>query len=173
MNQVLADQFQALEKQRAALAASLRTYSWEQLNHAPAGQWSAHQVLAHIITSEKLSVQYMKKKILGIQDTTDTNWVEDARMWVFKISQRLPLRYKAPPLVVERTTTYPAMEAMFMDWDLVRSDLKALLETIPGNLIKRRIYKHPVAGRINVQQGMTFFAEHIIHHQHQLKRLLR
>jgi hypothetical protein len=172
MNQVLANQFEVLEQQRADFMASLQKYTWEQLNQAPSGKWSANQVLAHLITSEKLSVQYMKKKVLGIQETTDTNWVQDVRMWVFKISQRLPLRYQAPKLVVERTPSYPALEALAMDWDLVRTELKGLLETIPGALIKRRIYKHPVAGRINVQQGMTFFAEHIIHHQHQLKRLL-
>lgn len=172
MNDVLAQQFQTLEKQRAEFLASLKKYSWEKLNSAPAGRWSVNQVLAHLITSEKLSVQYMQKKALGINETTDTTWLEEVRMFAIIVSQRLPLRYKAPKLVVERTPNYPAFEALMMDWDLARTELKSLLETIPGALIKRKIYKHPVAGRINIQHAMLFFSEHIIHHQHQLNRLL-
>ncbi len=169
---MLAQQFQALETQRLEILTYLRKYSWEKLNSAPAGQWSANQVLAHLITAEKLSLQYMKKKMLGIHEATDTTWLEEVRMLVFTWSQRLPLRYKAPPLVVERMPNYPAFEALLMDWDLARAELKTLLETIPGNLLKRRILKHPVAGRINIRHAMQFFSEHIIHHQHQLNRLL-
>lgn len=173
MNAALARQFRELETQRSAILQVWGNYRWEQLNQALPGEWSAHQVLAHIITAEKLSVRYMEKKILGIHETADANWNEAVRMLIFKVAQRLPLRYRAPARLVESTPSYPSLEAMVMDWEQVRTDLKNLLEKIRDEHVRRQIYKHPIAGMINIQHAMVFYYEHIHHHQKQLNRLLK
>lgn len=172
MNAALTEQYNNLEKQRAALMAFVHQEEWEKLNQAPPGQWSVCQVLAHLITAEKLSVQYMAKKIQGIHAAANTSWREEIRMLIFKASQRLPLRYRAPVLLVEQTPAYASLAALVSDWDRVRSELKNLLEKIRDEHIGRQLLKHPVAGRVNIRHAMVFFSEHILHHHRQLNRLL-
>lgn len=172
MKPLLTREFEKLEAQRQNLLKTITPHRWERLAHAPPGQWSAIQVLAHLVTAEKMSVAYMSKKMAGIQETTDTGLLEDVRMLALKWSQRLPLKFKAPVAVVEKTPAYPALEALLTDWDAVRQDLKKLLQHIPPALLRRKIYRHPVAGRLNVQHALAFFREHINHHQPQLQRLL-
>jgi hypothetical protein len=172
MNSALARRFEELEAQRQTLLNTLAPHPWRQLTLAPPGQWSAVQVLAHLVTAENLSVAYMKKKIQGINETTATGLVEDLRMLLLICAQRLPLRFKAPAMVVDKTPDYPTLEALVGDWDAVRAELKGLLEQIPPGLLKRKIYKHAVAGRVNIVHALVFFREHIIHHKPQLRRLL-
>ena len=172
MNTMLAHRFEKLESQRSDVLNFIHPYSWEQLTVAPPGRWSAIQILAHLVTAEKLSIDYMKKKALGIEQTRDTGLLDEVRMLGLRLSQRLALRFKAPAAVVEQTPAYSSLDALIADWNAVREDLKNLLEIIPPHLQKRKIYKHAIAGRVNVNHALIFFREHIIHHQPQLKRLL-
>ena len=54
----------------------------------------------------------------------------------------------------------------------------ALSEILQGKRIlsaqlKKKIYKHFFAGRLNIQHALIFLREHIIHHQPQINRLLK
>jgi hypothetical protein len=54
----------------------------------------------------------------------------------------------------------------------VRNELKTMLEKFGDDQLKRKIYKHVIAGKLNILQTLLFFREHVIHHQQQIKRLL-
>ncbi|HRF34344.1 MAG TPA: hypothetical protein PLM56_12645, partial [Cyclobacteriaceae bacterium] len=58
-------------------------------------------------------------------------------------------------------------------WSKTRMELKELLDRISDDQLKRKIYKHPVVGKLNMVQTVRFFREHIIHHTPQIKRLLK
>jgi uncharacterized damage-inducible protein DinB len=153
MNKSLLTYFAQLEQQKDNLLNELSSLSIEKLNSAPAGKWSIAQIVAHLITAERLSIQYMQKLIVLI------------------ISQRLPLRFKAPKLAKESTPTLSTLPELTAQWDSVRADLKQLLEKIPDHLVKRKIYKHVFAGKLNSRQALIFFREHFIHHLPQIQRL--
>ncbi len=173
MNTKLQLLFDSLERERAGLLASIKNLSPDKQQHAPEGKWSIQQILAHLIAAEKLSIMYLHKKILGIKEAEDTGALEEIKMVLLQISQRLPLKFKAPKVVVENTPSYATFEELITDWDKTRAELKTLLEKFEDSQIRKKIYKHIRAGRLNIQHALLFFREHIIHHTPQIKRLLR
>ncbi len=173
MNSRLEELFDDLEVQREELLQGLKQISAEVLQKHPLEKWSIAQILAHLIASEQLSVAYLNKKVLGIETTQNTGLVEEIKMITLMISQRLPFKFKAPRMVVDKTPAYDTMDQIILAWDNARIELKAVLEKFQDNQMKRKIYKHPVAGMLNIRQALRFFGEHITHHTPQVKNLLK
>ncbi len=166
--------FNQLEVRRKATLEPFRSFSPEQLNHRPRpNQWSVAEVLSHLITAEQLSVAYLTKKMQGVDDLPRTGLIEELKMGLLIISQRLPgLKFKAPKRVVDSTTVLTSWHEIEGAWNAVRKDLYALLEHLPPNGMDRKIYRHPMAGYLNIRHTLVFFREHLIHHGPQLRRLL-
>lgn len=173
MQAFLQKQFETLEAQRNNLLQSLNGLSQEQLLKSPAGKWSLAQVFSHLITSEQLSVGYLNKKLQGIDEVGNTGVAEELKMLVLIVSQRLPLKFKAPKVVVENTPTYKTLPEIEQAWQKTREELKATLARFRDDQLNKKIYKHPVAGRLNIKQTLRFFQEHTIHHTPQIKNLLK
>lgn len=173
MNLKLQHLFDALEYDRNTLILTLKSLLPEKLQQAPQGKWSINQILAHLIAAEKLSIRYLQKKILGIKEADDTGLWEEIKIKVLQASQRLPLKFKAPQNVVDNTPSYLNFSELLSDWEKTRAELKALLEKLEGTQLKKKIYKHFFAGRLNIQHALIFLREHIIHHQPQINRLLK
>lgn len=173
MNNTLQRQFDALETQRAKLLSLIAPLSNEQLNAHPEGKWSIAQVLSHLIASEHLSVNYLNKKMQGIKDIPNTGLKEELVMATLIVSQRLPfVKFKAPKVVAENTHVYKTAEQLREAWDKGRIELKEVLARFEEDQLRKKIYKHPIAGKLNIQQTLRFFQEHIIHHTPQVKKLL-
>lgn len=173
MNSQLEQLFNTLESDREKLFIKIGKLSAEQFNRAEAGKWSLHQILAHLVTAEKMSLQYLNKKFLGIKEARNSGIVEEIKMIVLKISQRLPFKFKAPKKVVEFTPVYPNLEALNEEWIMLRKELKSFLEKINDDQINKKIYKHVFAGMLSTRQALIFFREHFIHHLPQINRLIR
>ena len=173
VNSKLQQLFDKLEVDRNHLLVTLRNLPSDRLEYAPEGKWSIRQILAHLIAAERLSILYLNKKILGIEDVENTGLAEEIKMVLLRMSQRLPLKFKAPRVVVEHTTAYATFEELAADWEKTRTELKTLLEKFDDTQIRKKIYKHVRAGRLNVQHSLMFFREHIIHHTPQINRLLK
>jgi uncharacterized damage-inducible protein DinB len=173
MQSALQKLFDLTEQQKLTLLNQIDSLSTEQLHHHQAGKWSLAQVFAHLITSEQLSIQYLKKKIQAIETQPDTGILEELKMLALIISQRLPFKFKAPKVVVDNTPTFNNVAEIVAAWNQTRTELKALLDQFANQQLKRKIYKHPVAGKLNIVQAVRFFQEHIIHHTPQIKRLLK
>jgi uncharacterized damage-inducible protein DinB len=172
VNSKLQKLIDSLEGQRSQLLKTITPLSSEKLNNRIDNGWSINQIIAHLIAAEKLSLAYIQKKVLAINEVDDTGLVEELKMMALKLSQRLPFRFKAPRLVVENTSTSTDIFVLEQEWISVRQQLKGLLEKFSDDQINRKIYKHVRAGKLNIQHMLIFFGEHIIHHQPQIKRLL-
>lgn len=173
MNKTLQHLFQALEDQRLALLQSVSQIPKDRLNRHPDGKWSVNQIIAHLISAERLSVSYLNKKIQGIETAPDTGIAEELKMAALIISQRLPLKFKAPRVVVENTPAETNLEELSGEWARVRADLKLVLERIEERHIKRKIYRHVRAGMLNIQQALQFLKEHVGHHAPQIRNQLK
>jgi uncharacterized damage-inducible protein DinB len=172
LNKSLLKQFDKLEIQRANLLKLISSLSGEQLNAHPEGKWSIAQILSHIIASEHLSVRYINKKILGINESPPTGLKEEAVMILLAVSQRFPFRFRAPKVVVENTTPYQSVEQLKDAWEKGRMEMLEILSRFQEDQLKRKVYKHPIAGMLNIRQAVQFFHEHITHHTPQIKKLL-
>jgi hypothetical protein len=172
VNSKLEPLFQSLEQQRNDLLAELKSTSADALNHAQNNKWSISQIAGHLIQAERMSVGYMSKKINAIKEVDDTGLWGEMKLWVFIVSQRVPLKYKAPTNLGEMPPSYADFSALEKDWNESRLSLKQFLETVPDWGLNKMIYRHPVMGRCSVVHALKFFREHIIHHHPQIKRQL-
>ena len=137
------------------------------------GSWSMSELLTHILTTEKLSLQYMQKKSLGIATAGNSGVTESIKMVLMKIIQRIPMRYKAPRAVVTNTPPPLSLEVIGVEWETFMNDLTAFLQTIDAQHVRRKIYKHPVFGRLDAHQALISMHEHFRHHLPQIRRLLK
>ena len=165
--------FQKLENERKQVFAEIEKMPPARYTFSDGRKWSIAQILTHLLTSERLSVGYMKKKSLGINSIQNSGLAEEVRYGLLKMSQRIPfLKYRAPKVVVENTPLALPFEDLKREWQSLRDDLRTFLDSIDERNISKKIYKHPVAGRLNVKQAIGFFGEHFNHHLPQIKRLL-
>lgn len=173
MNASLEQLYKSLEEQRNGLLQSVRTISHGQLTRYPKGKWSIAHILSHLVTSEQLSVSYLTKKIQGIDETGRTGILEELKLLTLIISQRLPLKFRAPKVVVDNTHVFQSLPEIEQAWQKIRDDLKSLLERFEEDHLNRKVYKHPVAGKMNIKQALIFIREHTTHHTPQIKKLLK
>lgn len=174
MNSILRNHFTRLEEDRVSLLASLAVVPEKKLSASPAqGKWSINQILIHLLTSEQLTLAYLKKKSLGVDNLKNSGAWESLRMQILKWSQRLPfLKYNAPKHVVANTPEAVPLEELERRWTLTRMELRQFLDTVEESNVRKLIYKHPVAGRFDIIQCLMFMGEHYRHHLPQIKRLL-
>lgn len=174
MNSKLSSVFRAAEVTRMNMLDLVKNIPDEQFFRNPRpDKWSISQILTHIILAEKLSLQYMKKKSLGIKDLRSTSVADDLRFLVLKLSQRVPLRYKAPPVLGESAPPIKSFSDISSEWSDERVRLEDFLYVLTDEETRKPIYKHPVAGRFNVIHAVSFFNEHCKHHLPQIKYILK
>lgn len=173
MNSKVSAAFKKLETTRQDICDLVRAVPDQVFFHHPKGKWSISQILSHIILAERLSLQYMKKKALGIRQLDSTSLGDELKYLLLKFSQRIPLRYKAPPVLGEAPPAERTLQEIEKQWGEERTQLEDFLYVLEDGEIKKRIYKHPVAGRLNVIHALDFFNEHALHHLPQIKQIIR
>lgn len=174
MNTQFQHAFHTLEQQRVSIIDQVKNLSPEAYNRQPAsGKWSIAQILTHILTSERMTVGYMKKKSQGIDQLKDSGFTQAVLLMLLKISQRIPnIKYRAPQVIVANTPDSLSFAELSKNWDAVRNDLKNFLESIEEKNVRKLVFKHPFAGRLDARQAVIFMHEHVYHHWPQIKRLL-
>jgi hypothetical protein len=172
MHRKLLQIFELAESERTAILNLTAALPEGKFFHRSAPEkWSVSQILYHIMLSERLSLIYMKKKSQGIDTAGDSGIIEELKFIALKVSQRLPLKFKAPDVLSGKEPLALSHAEIVAQWASVRKDLMAFSETIPDKYIKRKIYKHPFAGKLNIIQAAAFIREHVNHHLPQIKRL--
>ena len=173
MNPRLQKLFDKLEDDRIQLFKEVEKLSAEQFQKSIDGKWSVQQIMSHLYIAEKLSHQYMAKKVLGIKEAERSGLVEELKMIVLQLSQRLPFKFKVPHGLNELTPTGLSFEQLRELWETERGELKIFLEKFEPEYLDKKIYRHVRAGLLNIQHALIFFREHYIHHLLQIKRLMR
>ncbi len=165
--------YSLIEEDRIALEKLLANIPPEQFTRQPkTGQWSIAEIVSHLITADRLSLDYMKKKSQAIESLDDVGLVEEFKMLLFIISQRAPLKFKAPFVVSQNTPNTVDISILLNQWETLRKDIKKFITKIPEPFIKRKIYRHPFLGRIDAKLFLQATYEHYHHHLPQIKRLL-
>lgn len=172
MNSELQIQFDKLEKSRLAVMQKISSLDSSKYQRSVNGKWSIGQILTHVITSEQLALSYMRKKSLGIDQLDNSGLFEPVKLLALKISQRLPLKYKVPKGIEAHTPKPFVFDELSNKWSADRQALRSFLENIEEKNARKKIFKHPIAGKFNAAQGLSFMNEHLLHHLPQINRLL-
>lgn len=173
MNPVFEKWVGIIEKDRIELCDALSTITQEQFTQRPTPEkWSISEIVSHLMTADRLSLDYMKKKSQAAESLSDVGWFEEIKMLAFIASQRVPIKYKAPKGVVQNTPRSIDLSTISKDWNSMMDDYKHFLGKIPDEHIRKKIYKHPILGRLDAKLCLQSIYEHYHHHLPQIKRLL-
>lgn len=173
MNPALHQNFEKLQNDTKLLLKEVSSLSSATYHHRPAEEkWSISQIMTHLLTSERLSVSYMKKKSLGVDHLDNSGIAEDIKFFILKLSQRIPFRYKAPRQVIEQTPSPLSYGDLVRQWEAIRQELYQFLSEIPEKNIRKKIYKHPRVGMLDANHALQFLAEHLHHHKPQILAII-
>ncbi len=164
--------FKNLEKNKTELLLKIKNIEYEKLNKPPEkDKWSIAQIYQHLIISEKLSVMYINKKLHYKTGIQNTNIASAFRLQLLKLAFNLPFTLKAPENVA-KLPEQSTLTEIIDEWEKVRVDLRKIIEELPAEFLSGNIFKHPLAGKMNLYHSLEFFNFHVSHHRKQIERLL-
>jgi hypothetical protein len=169
MHTLLAHKFEFLENRTEDFLNDLSPYDLQILQKQPTGNtWSAIQIVNHLILSETGTVNYLNKKILGIDSVREANLLDKGKMILFRIYMLGWIKFKAPR-GVNKPANDSTLEEVINKWKDLRHKLAEFLNDYDSNNLNKVIFKHPFFGRLTISQTLDFLALHIRHHHKQLK----
>jgi len=173
MHQRLHLRLQQLESATERLIQSAETLG-DQSHQSPGlGQWSAAQVVQHLLVSETGINQYLEKKVMAAEGLLHAGVGHFLRSRLLRLLLRVPfLRFKVPPMLAANTpATAPPLPELRQQWASVRRRLEHILSEYPDHLLRRAIFKHPRSGMLTITQTLDFMLDHVLHHQRQMERI--
>ena len=172
MNQLINTRFSKLEDSRLALIESLKMKLPPVLETSPAiGKWSVSQIFYHLNKAESLSVIYVSKKKLDVNNLKRTGFKEQFMLKLFMFISAMPFNMKAPAVLgdVPDKVSYNEIIA---EWAKTRNKMKELLESLPEDMLYKNVFKQPAIGRLNILQMLYFMQAHFDRHQKQVERII-
>jgi uncharacterized damage-inducible protein DinB len=164
--------FHRIESQRAWIADYIREIPVERLNASPApGKWSILEVIRHIYLSEKLTLDYLKKKWSFSPRLKPAGILTWLRYQALINSMRQPaIRLKAPAVArVEKEIFDP--QTLAGEWHAMRKEFIDFISGLPEDVLRKEFYKHPVAGKMRLDHMLKFFYHHTARHIRQMKKI--
>lgn len=172
MHSKIQSKINQLEKDRLTLLNEIEGLNEDQLNYKPnPDKWSIIQVIHHLIKSEKLSVIYIKRKISNKSLLENSNIKSKINAFALKWGLNLPLKFKAPTNVSD-VPDFDTFENVKLKWDKVRNSFSSIINDTSTEVLTKNIFRHPIAGRMNMIGTIEFFDSHFKHHRKQIKALL-
>jgi len=173
MDSKLESRFNKLENSRLQLFAKLEKKDESELNFHPGKyKWSVIQVMHHLIITEQLSTGYINKKLTYRTNIKKSGLGAAIRFFVLKSMLQMPFRFKAPKIVSEVPDNGNFKETK-NQWDQVRKEMRELLDNLPEEFLNKNIFKHAIAGKMNIYQTLSFMEEHFKHHVKQIDRIMK
>ena len=163
-----------LDLQTQSILTKLADYSDEVLSILPdPGVWSVMQVLTHVMMSERLSLQYVRKKLSFKPELKKSGLLAACRLLLLKWSQYIPIRFKAPKgLQTEDLPVFSSLTELRTQWHKDRHKLHQFFAEADDSLFSKEVFRHPIAGRLSLIQMVSFFSIHLQRHVVQIEARL-
>lgn len=164
--------FGELEALRERMMALLAGVPEERLRRHPSpGKWSAAQIVDHLATAESRSVDYIRKKTLDPSAVPPAGVMCAVRSFALVAALASPFRFNAPAVVAD-TPDDPSPAEAAERWARTRAAIRSIIEELPEDLLRKALFRHPSAGRLNMSQTLDFMIAHVKRHTKQLRRTL-
>jgi uncharacterized damage-inducible protein DinB len=172
MNKQLEAQFARLEADRILLFESLRKHSDEVLNRPPReGAWSVAEVIGHLLTAEELSLKYLEKKMQDTSAARPEGLKNKWRWLLVNMVFTFNIKFKAPEIVKPKHE-FVALAELERRWAETRSRTLAAISKLSDEELNKQLWKHAVAGKMNLYHMVEFFGIHFNRHRKQIERTL-
>lgn len=165
--------FRKIEKQRSEILADLDQLSEAQRQFKPTkDSWNTLQVCMHLIIAEENSLAYMRKKVKGIDKLSSSGLWSKLRLSFLNSLVSTRMKFKAPKIVaLSEDMDVGSYEEVKSRWDNIRKELRYFVDKLDHKASKKMLFKHPMAGKFNVEQLLNFIFTHVQHHTYQIDRL--
>lgn len=157
-----------LNKDTQKIYASIEELSEENLQDQCYG-WSIIQVLSHLNDAESASLKYMQKKMQAGDKMQKAGTGNAVRMWLTNMALKSSLKWKAPSYI-SNPPTY-SLDEIKSKWKETRNNIQQFVSEYPDQWMNKLVYKHPMAGRQDLERAVDSFVYHQIHHMHQINRI--
>lgn len=172
MNAQLEKQFLQLEEERKDLFNELKNYSDDIINKKPSPEkWSVAEVIAHLITAEEMSLKYLSKKIQDTSKEKPEVFKHKYRWLLVQIVFTFNIKFKAPE-IVEPKMGYQTLADLGTKWNDVRNQTLRVLQKLSDEEVNKTLWKHAIAGKMNLHHMVQFFGVHYHRHVKQIHRTL-
>ncbi|MBG8555410.1 DinB family protein [Hymenobacter guriensis] len=176
MNHRLHVRFEQLERATEKLLNSAAALGDTRAHQSPGpNQWSAAQVVQHLLVAEQGIGQYIGKKVQQEEGLLKSGVGARLRAGLLRVLLRAPfLKFKAPArlaALMPEGAAVPPLPQLRTDWATSRRQLERLLNEFPSTLLDKAIFKHPRSGMLNIYQTLDFMVDHVLHHQRQVQRI--
>ncbi len=172
MNAQLRKRFLQLEEERKNLFTDLRKYSDEVINKKPSPEkWSVAEVIAHVMTAEEYSLKYLQKKVLDTSQEKSETFKNKWRWLLVQTVFTFDIKFKAPE-IVEPKIGYTTLADLETNWANNRSETIKIITTLTDEEVNKTLWKHAVAGKMNLHHMVQFFGVHYNRHKKQIERTL-
>lgn len=168
----LEERWNLLDEGWKKMMALVDGLSKEQFAWQPAkGQWSIDQVLYHLYIAENGSLAYLKKKTSGSNTIPQAGVINELKWQGLKRALVSKKKWKAPA-VVANIPPVEDLDALIRDFGNTRKECREYVDGLPMNRRTAEVFKHALAGRLNVYRMLDFFIHHFEHHGYQIERIL-
>jgi DinB superfamily len=162
-----------LESKRIDLMLKLSRFDDTVLNKKPnADAWSINQVMQHLMVGELLSHQYLEKKLSFGVNVPKAGIKSRFRRLGLSMAFAFPFKYKAPQ-AIEPLAEFKEFNDLKIHWASQRLALHDFLSKMPDRVIDGEIWRHIIAGKMNIPQMLSFFNEHFDRHSKQIDRTIK
>ncbi|MEM1182981.1 MAG: DinB family protein [Acidobacteriota bacterium] len=172
MNKLLR-QLDGMESRRSELKGRLSALDPESLSQPPKpDKWSILQIIWHLVDAEQKSVGAVKNRLTK-PNRARTGLKNRLRSLALTAVLAADIPIKAPAVVaaVPESETLD-FETLWEDWDAVRREWRSVAEDLPPEGHGEALYKHPIAGTLNLSQCLKFQSDHAARHTRQIRKIL-
>lgn len=170
MNRAINKKFDKLERVKNSFLNDFEGLSVEQLQFKPSpNSWNMMQVIEHIVSSED-GINLFFKKYNPYESTRSVKLKNHISVRILYLVFWLGIKVKAPNNL-NPPKGDEALDVWKKRWEKERAILKTTLDNFPKEKVKNSVFKHPVAGAMNMAETIGFMISHINHHRQQIRRI--
>ncbi|GAA5037062.1 hypothetical protein GCM10011506_33040 [Marivirga lumbricoides] len=166
--------FRRIESNKEYYDALLKVFNPVQLAFKPTPEsWSMMEVMHHLYTSEKLSINFVKNFDFSRKDV---KLGLKSRLNTILVVNRLnsKKKFKAPKVLEQSKGKFdlsPDAEVFLDQWNQLREEMRSVLSSYPDEKLNYFSFNHPAVGKMTVTQMLEFFNSHLNHHKYQIEAI--
>lgn len=158
-----------IDSERQKILNLLEGMTQKQQNFSSNGSWSPLEVVHHLLIAEKGALLNVKKYHADSKEKSGVGGLFRAGLLNrFLLSKR---KSQTPKVADPRNIQLPPAEELIKAWRSMGEELRTFVEAYPNHRMKFLVFKHPIAGKLDMLQTLAFIKTHIIHHGYQFDRI--
>lgn len=162
-----------MENERQQMLQQLAKYPADILEKKPdENSWSVTEVIYHLIVAERGALSYLNKK-LEVGGFGKATFQAGVKQKLLNFAISLPVKFKAPKIVQLPKDANITYGEAITEWNEIRVNMKKAYEGLDDDFTGKELFKHPIAGKMNIVQGLKFMRQHMNRHIGQIERTLK